>query len=363
MKNFINKIHYSKNLKLHQLFLKFILSFGTIFYSVGVTFRNLLYDIGLLPKTKVKATVISIGNLTTGGTGKTPITAEIAKLCVKSGKKVAVLSRGYGGKLSSKEIHQVSDGEKVFLTAEESGDEPFWLASNIKKAAVIICKDRVKAAEWAIKELGTEIFILDDGYQYRRLERDLNILLVDGHKKFGNEMLLPAGPLREPQKEAKRADKIIVVNKTPYSEESVRDCRAYSRHIIKLYDKEVFGCHLSASGIHNILTKSPVFNSQKVFAFTGIAQPESFFESLEAYKHTLVKKLEFEDHYAYTQEDLQKIIDEAKISEANIIVTTEKDMVKLKPFIDKTKSDIPICILRLVVEMDIANLLKNTIEY
>lgn len=363
MKNFITQIHYSKNLKLHQLLFKLFLAFGTIFYSIAITIRNFLYDIGILQTTKVKAKVISIGNLTTGGTGKTPITAELAKICAKSGKKTAILSRGYGGKLSSNEINQVSDGENVFLTVQEAGDEPFWLATNVKKVSVIICKDRVKAAKWAVKELGIEIIILDDSYQYRRLERDLNILLVDGHKKFGNEMLLPAGPLREPQKEAKRADKIIVVNKTPYGEESVKDCRAYSRHLIKLYDKEVFGCHLSASGIHNALTKAPVFNAQKVFAFTGIAQPESFFVSLEAYKHTIVKKLTFEDHYAYTQNDLKRIIDEATISGASIIVTTEKDIVKIKPFLENTKSDIPICILRLAIEMDIASLLKNTIEY
>lgn len=363
MKNFITQIHYSKNLKPHQLLLKLFLAFGTIFYSIVVNIRNCLYNIGILETIKVKAKVISIGNLTTGGTGKTPITAELAKICAKSGTKTVILSRGYGGKLSSKEIHKVSDGENVFLTAQEAGDEPFWLATNIKKVSVIICKDRAKAAKWATEELGAEIIILDDGYQYRRLERDLNLLLVDGHKKFGNEMLLPAGPLREPQKEAKRADKIIVVNKTPYSEESVRDCRAYSRHLIKLYDKEVFGCHLSASGIHNAMTKTPVFHAQKVFAFTGIAQPDAFFASLEAYKHTLVKKLTFEDHYAYTQNDIQKIIDEAKISGADIIVTTEKDIVKIKPFLENAKSDIPICILRLTVEMDIASLLKNTIEY
>lgn len=363
MKNFINKIHYSQDMKPYYLLLKLFLAFGTIFYSIAINIRNFLYNIGILPTTKVKAIVISIGNLTTGGTGKTPITAEIAKLCAKSGKKTVILSRGYGGKLSSKEIHKVSDGKKVFLTAEEAGDEPFWLATNVKKVSVIICKDRVKAAKWAVETLKAKIIILDDGYQYRALERDLNLLLVDGHKKFGNEMLLPAGPLREPQKEARRADKIIVVNKIPYKEDSVRDCRAYSRHLIKLYDKEVFGCHLSASGIHNVMTKAPVFNARKVLGFTGIAQPESFFAALKEYNHNIVKKLEFDDHYAYKPEDLQKIITEAKTSGAEIIITTEKDMVKLKPFLEKTTSDIPICILRQVVEMDMASLLGHTIEY
>lgn len=363
MKNFINKIHYSENTKLHHLLIKFILAFGTIFYSIAITIRNFLYNIGILPTEKVKAIVISIGNLTTGGTGKTPITAEIAKLCVKSGKKTVIISRGYGGKLSSKEINLVSDGKKIFLTPEESGDEPFWLALNVKKAGVIICKDRVKAAKWAIENLKVKIIILDDGYQYRGLERDLNILLIDGHKKFGNEMLLPAGPLREPKSEARRANKIIVVNKFPYNEESIRGCRAYARHLIKLYDKEVFGCNLTASGVHNALTNIPIFHQRNVLAFTGIAQPESFFDSLKIHNHNIVKKIEFSDHHAYSQEDFQKIINEAKISGADLIVTTEKDMVKLNPFLTKTKPEITFCVLRQVIEMDIANLLGKTIEY
>lgn len=363
MKNFINKIHYAKNLNILQYFIKLILSFGTIFYAIGVTIRNFLYFVRILPQIKIPRTVISIGNLTTGGTGKTPITAEIARLCVKSGKKTTILSRGYGGKLSSKEVQLVSDGENVFLSAQEAGDEPFWLASNIKGVSVVICKDRVKAAQWAMKELGTEIFILDDGFQYRRLKRDLNIMLVDGHKKFGNGMLLPAGPLREPMGQIKRADKIIVVNKNPYSQQSVKDCRAYSRHLIKLFDKEVFGCHLTASGVHNAITGNPIFDAKKVFAFTGIAQPESFFDSIRAHRHNIVGKLEFNDHHAYTIEDMYKITTEAKVAGADIIITTEKDIVKIKPFLDKINNEIPICILRLAVELDIASLLKNTIEY
>ncbi len=363
MKKFIHKIHYSKELNIHHLLFKSILAIGSIFYGITINLRNFLYFIKILPKTKLDRTVISIGNLTTGGTGKTPITAELARIIAKSGKKVAILSRGYGGSLDSKDVHLISDGEKVFYSAKEAGDEPFWMGSNIKKVFVITCKDRIKAAKWAIKEFDIDIFILDDGYQYIKLERDLNILLVDGHKKFGNNMLLPAGPLREPISEIKRADKVIVVNKISYTQKSIKDCRAYARHLIRKYDLEVFGCNTVATGLYDMNNNIPVLNPQKVYAFTGIAQPEFFFSSIESHRHTLMKKVEFDDHYAYTPKDLANIVTDAKISGANIIVTTEKDIVKIRPIIEKMTIDIPIYVLKLSIELDIANLLKGAIDY
>ncbi|MDD3420138.1 MAG: tetraacyldisaccharide 4'-kinase [Candidatus Gastranaerophilales bacterium] len=363
MKNFIHKIHYSKNLSIIQYLLRLPLWFVSLFYAVGVWIRNFLYDLGLLHTEKLSQTVISIGNLTTGGTGKTPVTAEIAKIAAKSGKKVVILSRGYGGSLPLDEVSLISDGEQVFYDAKQAGDEPFWHAQNVKGVAVVTCKDRVKAAKWAVENLGAELFILDDGFQYRKLFRDLNIVLVDGHKKFGNEMLLPAGPLREPLSQIKRADKVIVVNKIPYDKQTVRDCRAYSIYLIKQFDKEVFGCNILATGIHRIGSKAPVMSMKNVYAFTGVAQPEFFFESLRAHQHNLVKKLEFDDHYAYQKQDLVDIIEDAKKSGADIIVTTEKDFVKLSAYIDEVSLDIPLYTARQAVELDIAGLLKGTVEY
>lgn len=364
MRKIIHKIHYSKDLKPHVVILRMILWFCSLFYMLAVNLRNCLYSIGVLQTVKLEGkVVISIGNLTTGGTGKTPITAEIAKISAKSGKKTAILSRGYSGKLDSSKVNLVSNGKEVFFTAEEAGDEPYWLGTNIKDVFVITCKDRVKAALWAVEKFGIEIFILDDGFQYRRLERDLNILLVDGHKKFGNEQLLPAGPLREPMSEIKRADKIIVVNKIPYIAEASKNCRAYSRYLIKNYDKEVFGCNTVASDVRNVKNNMPVLEPKKVYAFTGIAQPDFFFSGVSFHRHKIVKTAEFDDHYVYTKDDLINIVNDAKNSGAEIILTTEKDIVKLRPFIEELNPDIPICVLRLAVELDIASLLKNVIEY
>lgn len=362
MKNLIHKIHYAKETSFLQETIKSILRIGTLFYAIGSGTRKFLYDIKILPKVKLKQTVISIGNLTTGGTGKTPVAAEIARSIEKSGKKVAILSRGYGGKLSSKKINVISDGKKVYFNAKEAGDEPFWFAKNVKNVAVITCKNRIKAAKWAAKNLGTEVFILDDGYQHIKLERDVNILLVDAHKKFGNEELLPSGPLREPISEIKRSDKIIVVNKMSYKKSTIKDCKAYSRYLIKTYNKKVFGCNMINAGIFNAKTGTPLITSQNFYAFTGIGQPEFFFGFLDNFPSKVLKKVEYADHHSYTQQDVADIINNAKKIGAQAIITTEKDMVKLQPFVNKLGTDMPFYTLKLAIEVDVANLLKGVID-
>lgn len=359
MKNLIHKIHYTHKTNGNQEMLKSILRIGTFFYGIGVRTRKALYDLNIIKKVKLDQTVISIGNLTTGGTGKTPITAEIARSIEKTGKKVAILSRGYGGALPSKKINVISDGKKIFHNAKEAGDEPFWLAKNIKNVAVITGKNRIKAAKWAAKELGIEVFILDDGYQHIKLERDLNIMVIDAHKKFGNEELLPSGPLREPIKEIKRADKIIVVNKKSYDKSTLKDCRAYSRYLIKTYNKNVFACNMINSGIYNAKNGSPLSENHKLYAFTGIGQPEFFFGFLDNFPAKIVKKVEYSDHHAYSQEDVIEIINDARKAGAGAIITTEKDIVKLESHINRLGCDMPFFTLKLALEVDIANLLKG----
>ena len=154
-----------------------------------------MYDKRLIRPKKDDAFVISVGNFTTGGVGKTPVVAEIARYFVDKGERVAIVSRGYGGKLNNKNVNVISDGINLYHKADMAGDEPYWLAVNLDGCAVITCKNRVKSAEFAIKELGVTTIILDDGFQYRKLKRDLNVLLVDSEKMFGNEKLLPQCPL------------------------------------------------------------------------------------------------------------------------------------------------------------------------
>ena len=204
LKTQITKLHYNKNAK-GLLFN--ILKFASIFYGIGASTKNFLYDNKILKPKKVDAFVISVGNFTTGGVGKTPVVAEIAKYFTKKGERVAIISRGYGGKLNNKKVNVISDGINLYYKADMAGDEPYWLAVNLNMCAVLTCSNRYKACLHAIDKLGVTKIILDDGFQHRKLHRDLNIVLVDSEKMFGNENLLPAGPLREGLEAFKRIDK------------------------------------------------------------------------------------------------------------------------------------------------------------
>ena len=177
-------------------------------YGIVIRLRALAYALVAVPSHTLPRPVISVGNLTVGGTGKTPAVAMLARHFIARGKKVAVLSRGYGGALRGREA-LVSDGETIFLSAVEAGDEPFLLASSVPGLAVVVGSDRYGAGLRALERLAPDIFILDDGFQHLRLRRDLNILLLDSSRPFGNERVLPAGLLREPQSAGNRADLII----------------------------------------------------------------------------------------------------------------------------------------------------------
>lgn len=314
IKTEITKIHYNKNAK---GFLFTTLRFCSIFYGLGSGLKNLLYDRGILTPKKVDAFVISVGNLTTGGVGKTPVVAEIAKYLIEKGEKTAIVSRGYGGKLSNKNINLISDGERIFHTAEEAGDEPFWLAENTK-AVVVTSKNRIKASEYAIKTFGVTRIILDDGFQHRKLHRDLDIVLMDSEKTLGNEQLLPAGPLREGQEAFKRIDKLVIVSKN--------SDHSRAEKLAKITGKKLkiptLLCKAEPDTVYNIKTGEELPKGEKAAAMCAIGQPEQFFAFLKDFEIT--KKITFDDHHQYTKEEIAAIQEN--------IITTEKDGVKLKPF-------------------------------
>lgn len=326
--------------------------------------RNLLYEKGLIKKSKLSAYVISIGNLTTGGTGKTPITSEIANyIKEKYHKKVAVLSRGYGGQLSVKEVNIVSNGNNILSTAYLAGDEPYWIAANSKGIPVITGKNRIKTGQYAIDDFEAEVIVLDDGFGYVKLQRDLNILVIDCKKRFGNDLLLPAGPLREPLSQIKRADIVVIVNKQPFNSSEKSICSDFMQTIQKKYRKPAYLCNFKNGGIYNIKTSEKFSNSDNnVYAFAGIAQPESFFNYLKEQELNLIITREFSDHHLYTKDDLQNIIKEAQKYGAKSIITTEKDAVKLLPIIDKIEPDILIYALKLEIDLDLDNLLDRFIK-
>lgn len=313
LKTNITKLHYTKEPK-GLLFS--LLKFCSIFYGIGSGFKNLLYDKNIIKPKKVDAFVISVGNFTTGGVGKTPVVAEIAKYFVEKGERVAIISRGYGGKLNNKEVHVISDGINLYYKADMAGDEPYWLAVNLNMCAVLTCSNRYKAAEYAIKELGITKIILDDGFQHRKMARDVDIVLVDSEKMFGNENLLPAGPLREGMEGFKRVSELVIVSK------NVDHTRA--EKIAKIMQKKqgikTTVCKVEPDYAYNIISGEHLQNGVDIIALSAIGQPEQFYKFLEK-DYNIKEKITFDDHHQYTEDDIANI--------AGTIVTTEKDAVKL----------------------------------
>lgn len=335
LKTEITKIHYNKDAK--GLLLK-LLEFGAIFYGIGSGLKNLLYDKNILKPKKVDAFVISVGNITTGGVGKTPVVSEIAKYFVAQGEKVAIVSRGYGGKLSNKNVNVISDGEKVFYNAQLAGDEPFWLATNSKGAIVITTKNRFEGAKYAVEKFGVTKIILDDGFQHRKLHRDLDIVLMDSKMGFGNEKLLPAGPLREGMEAFSRIDKLVVVSK------NVDHSRAekLAKIMAKKMKAEAFVCKTEPDYVYNIKTGEKLVQGTEATALCAIGQPQQFYAFLGGYK--IKQTIDFDDHHSYVEEELPE----------GLIITTEKDAVKMQKF---SRDDI--FALKLKTVIDVENLIKS----
>ena len=313
LKTEITKLHYDKNA---HGFLFNILKFCSYFYAIGSRTKNFLYDKNLIKPQKVDAFVISVGNFTTGGVGKTPVVAEIAKYYISKGEKVAIVSRGYGGKLNNKIVHVISDGINLYYNARLAGDEPYWLAVNLDGCAVLTCSNRYKACRYAVGELGITTIILDDGFQHRKLYRDLDIVLADSEKMFGNENLLPAGPLREGTEGFDRIDKLIVVSKNTDHSKAEKLTRIFE----KKQGVKTLLCKTEPDYIYNIISGEHLEYGAEITAVSAIGQPEQFYKFLEK-DYKIREKISFDDHHKYKEDDIKNI--------DGIIVTTEKDAVKL----------------------------------
>ena len=291
-------------------------------YSLFQRLRAWLYRAGVLSTKRLPRPVISIGNISVGGTGKTPVTAYIARLLLELGLRVAVLSRGYGGTCEGQMI-VVSDGNEIFFSARECGDEPFLLAKAIPGLMVVIGPDRHAAGLFAMERLNPDIFLLDDGFQHLRLHRDLNILLLDYALPFGNGWALPAGLLRESKRAAERAD-LVIHTRCPDG--------AASRTVI--HDKPFLTAY------HRLLEARPLLGTQpvkfdllrgsRILAFSAIAEPEAFYAGLREQGLTIVQTLSFPDHASYDEAQLAELTDAILDCRAEYTLTTEKDGVKLK---------------------------------
>jgi len=310
----------------------------SVIYSAVTRTRLTAYRRGWFSVSRLAAPVISVGNLTAGGTGKTPLVEWVCQAIAKTdahedtrqGKRVCVLTRGYGRDNPEMQV-VVSNGTKVLASSREAGDEPFLLARKLLgTAAVIANRNRVAAGEWAIEKLKTEVFVLDDGFQHLRLARDLDVVTIDATNPWGGGSLLPYGRLREPRAGLSRAD-CVVITRT----DQVEDVASIRATVARLVGAApVFTSHMVTSGVRQLNGQSVDKESlsQRLAAFCGVGNPESFFNHLRREGCEPAFTLTFADHHNYRQSELDALVNEAKARGAEGLITTAKDATKLLTF-------------------------------
>jgi tetraacyldisaccharide 4'-kinase len=356
--------------------LHFLLTLLSMIYGIGVRLRSMLYDQKVLQTRKLSCAVISIGNLTVGGTGKTPMTIYLAHLLKRAGYQPAVISRGYKG-LAEKKGGIVSDGQTVLLSPEVAGDEPFMMAQKLKDIPVLVGADRYRIGMKAVERFSPDVIIFDDAFQHRRLDRDLEILLVDDKTLFGNRCLLPRGILREPVSGISRTDLLVLTR----CNENINSgfnrltelasgkpvfksfhepyvCGVFSR-TDKADNRDTARCPVSGSPNFDFL------KTAKVFVFSGIAKNEDFCATVKYLAGEVLGAISFNDHHQYTESDFFLITDRAQKASAEYLVTTEKDYVKIA---GKMNGPIDIVVLGVKVsfkhdEMKFAEFIKTRVDH
>lgn len=284
---------------------------------------------GRIEKRSLPGYVVSIGNLTVGGTGKTPAACWMAQLATNEGYRVAILSRGYGGKYRT-EVLEVSNGDRINAGPVDTGDEPYLLAKRLRGVPVVISKDRHMAGLFAHKRFGSDFFILDDAFQYLTLERDLDLVLIDANDPFGNGHLLPWGPLREPVKQLERADTLIITRSSSDSGENDLEEMLNARFPHKPLFK---GDHVAEKVVFPFKSKGydpDYLRGKRVMAFAGIARPEAFKETLVKLGTDLLFFKGFRDHHSFSPSELSELKAEKEKIKADYLLTTEKDWVRLE---------------------------------
>ncbi|MCP5520516.1 MAG: tetraacyldisaccharide 4'-kinase [Verrucomicrobiales bacterium] len=362
LETFVLEVIFEQRRGSRAAFLRAVLFGGSKLFQLAVKLRRALYKSRMFRDYTLGVQVIAIGNLTVGGTGKTPVVEKFARELKDEGRNVAILSRGYRSKppplrrrlwnrltfrSESSPPRVVSDGRSLLLDSETAGDEPFMLASNLKDVVVLVDKDRVKSGLYAIERFGCDTLLLDDGFQYWKLAgRRQDVVLIDRQQPFGNGHLLPRGTLREPPSHLARASVFFITK----SDGQTKELRArLARHnpgapVIEcvhhpLYLQDVF------TGDRHVLE---MLEGKRVATISGIAQPESFEQSVVNLGAELAYTKRFADHHRFTQQELLNAINRGKKREVDFIVTTQKDAVRF-PKLDRR--DLPIYFMRVEIKI------------
>ncbi len=310
------KILYKKHLLLDILLFPLILA--SFVYRCAAAVRRILYKKGILNSYRSKIPVISVGNLTVGGTGKTPTVIYLCNML--KDKKIAVVSRGYGSR--GRGIRVVSDGTRVLCDPDECGDEPLLIAQSTRNTAVVVGKNRAVAVQFAEMNYSPDLIILDDGFSHLRVKRDIDILLIDSTAGFGNGHLLPAGPLREPVSVLRYADAVGVKNG------NAPDIPGLGKY--DLHDR-TYRFHYTLRGIQSVDNSGSReikdIKDKRIVAIAGVAFPESFFHLLRANGIVPVQCIAMPDHHRYGEKELDKLVGRYA---PDIVLSTAKDAVKIQ---------------------------------
>jgi len=307
---------------------KVIASILSFFYLGVINFRNWLYDHKIFKEVKLSCPVISVGNITVGGTGKTPCVIMLARMLQANGFKPAIISRGYGGSPVNS-VNIVSDGKNILLDSATAGDEPYLIARELKNIPVITGAKRIVTGKTAIDQFKADVLICDDAMQHRQIFRDINLVLLDNRSLCGKDHILPMGRLREPMKEICRADAIVLTrtDETAQTDKKIGE-------LIKTKEIPVFKSIHQPKDIINadFSEQQPVslLAGKKVCAFCGIAKPDSFNKTLSSAGAQILSFDIFPDHHRYNKSELEKIQTGFVDCRADYLVTTEKDAARLQ---------------------------------
>ncbi|WP_196591359.1 tetraacyldisaccharide 4'-kinase [Pectinatus frisingensis] len=335
----------------------FVLDIFSFIYEKLVNLKLWLYQSGILKRQSIDCYVISIGNITVGGTGKTPTSQRLAKEISNIGYKVAILNRGYRAKWHG-DVGVVSDGRKLLMTASQAGDEAFLLAKNLPDVPVLIGPDRSLTGEYAIENFGVEVAILDDGYQHWQLKRNMDILLVDSINIFGNEHILPRGTLRESLSHLDRADVCLLTKvdqATPHSREYIRKTLSQNNDhalIVESIHNPMGFVEIGEWSDNIGCTGKKIVEMVgcRIMVVSAIGNPASVEQTLQSIGTIIVESIRFPDHHDYSLDEIAAVMKQAEKRGAEAIVITDKDAVKFPQEIIQEKNRIPIYIISIEIK-------------
>ena len=327
-------------------------------YEAGVRLKLFCYNAGIVPRTRLDCCVISIGNITVGGTGKTPTAQKVALMIQKLGYRVVILNRGYRSHWEEK-IGVVSDGKKIYMTAYEAGDEAFLMAKQLPGIPVVIGKERAITGQFAVDKFKAEVIILDDGYQHWQLYRDLDVVLVDTLNMFGNGCILPRGTLREPLCNLSRAGLFLLTKcdqSSPISRATLCDTLHKYAPVAPIVESIHKPCDYIeiADWYKNDMSKAlplEALRGKHVMVFSAIGNPSSFEQTMTAEGLNIVEAIRYPDHHDYGMVEMQYIMERAISRGVKALVTTGKDAVKIPTEFIYLHRDVPLYILDMEIQI------------